>query len=155
MKRQITTPEEAKAYRYNRWGGNPKGTAYNAERCCEPVWKPGRGAMQHQCRRKPGFGPHGLYCKQHDPEAVAKRTAELEARHKSKYEKEMAPYRAMEKLPEIEQQLAEAKKLLVELMHMIDCDWCDGRLESGMEGKCSQCWERTADARAFVAKTSP
>lgn len=27
----------------------------------------------HQCHRKPGYGPDGLYCKQHDPAEIARR----------------------------------------------------------------------------------
>jgi len=30
----------------------------------------GRGCSNHQCKRKNGFGPEGLYCKAHSPEAA-------------------------------------------------------------------------------------
>ena len=38
---------------------------YNHEFCVYAVWSGGRGTSSHQCYRKPGFGPCGLYCKQH------------------------------------------------------------------------------------------
>lgn len=45
--------------RYNRWGGNPKGTPENAEHCVASV---SSGWHSYQCCRKRGKGPGGLYC---------------------------------------------------------------------------------------------
>ena len=57
------TRAEAEAYRYNRWGGNPGGRAFNPMRCAMEGFR-GIG-WQHQCSHKPGKGPGGLYCGQH------------------------------------------------------------------------------------------
>uniref|UniRef100_A0A6H2A3R7 Uncharacterized protein n=1 Tax=viral metagenome TaxID=1070528 RepID=A0A6H2A3R7_9ZZZZ len=56
------TLEEARAYRYNQWAGNPKGWPYQGGRCAYEVW---RNILGYQCSRKNGHGPSGLYCKQH------------------------------------------------------------------------------------------
>lgn len=53
---------EATAYKYNCWGGNPKGWAYRPEDCAYEVMN---GWHSYQCCRKKGHGPEGLYCKQH------------------------------------------------------------------------------------------
>lgn len=66
----IETLEQARQYRYNTWAGNPNGHPYIEGRCCESVWEKGRGALSYQCKRENGFGPEGLYCKQHDPAAI-------------------------------------------------------------------------------------
>lgn len=58
------TLEEAKKCRYNKWTGNPKGFQYKEERCAYEVHDI-VGWGQHQCFRKNGYGPNGLYCKQH------------------------------------------------------------------------------------------
>lgn len=58
------TLEEARKHRYNEWAGNPKGSPYNEERCAEEVWPRDRW-VSYQCTRKNGYGPEGLYCKQH------------------------------------------------------------------------------------------
>ena len=59
------TRAEAEAYRYNKWGGNPGGTAYRSSRCAYEVREGGLGWHWYQCSRKPGKGPDGLYCGQH------------------------------------------------------------------------------------------
>ncbi|CAB5223449.1 hypothetical protein UFOVP383_49 [uncultured Caudovirales phage] len=46
--------------RYGQWGGNPKGHPEDPTRCIEEVWP-----FPRQCTRKRGYGPDGLYCKQH------------------------------------------------------------------------------------------
>lgn len=64
----IKTPrtiEEACAYRFGRWGGQPNGSAYVAGRCAYPVCPNERAPVSHQCMRTDGYGPAGLYCKQH------------------------------------------------------------------------------------------
>tara|TARA_R110000744_G_scaffold203992_1_gene322864 strand:- start:132 stop:500 length:369 start_codon:yes stop_codon:yes gene_type:complete len=46
------------------------------ERCAEAVSSGDGWLGSHQCSRKAKHGPHGAWCKQHDPEAVkAKREA--------------------------------------------------------------------------------
>jgi len=49
---------------YDEWSGNEKGTPEDPTRCivAVPSWS---GWHSPQCRRKRGFGPEGLYCKQH------------------------------------------------------------------------------------------
>jgi len=42
-------------------------------RCVKTVFN---GFRHHQCRHKRGHGKDGLYCKQHDPERIAKKNAE-------------------------------------------------------------------------------
>ena len=59
------TLEEAKGFRYGTWAGNRKGTVYDPNRCAEEVAFGGRMVIFHQCYRKNGHGPKGLYCKQH------------------------------------------------------------------------------------------
>lgn len=61
---------------YGRWAGNPKGNPEDPTRCVEEVCSGGREMTFYQCLRKRGHGPEGLYCKQHDPEAVKRRLAE-------------------------------------------------------------------------------
>jgi len=56
------TLEEAKKYRYNTWAGNPNGTPYDPTRCAYEIFK---NFTAWQCTRKNGYGPGGLYCKQH------------------------------------------------------------------------------------------
>jgi len=48
--------------RYGAWGGCPMGHREDLTCCIEEVWRTG---IPHQCSRKRGHGPDGLYCKQH------------------------------------------------------------------------------------------
>ena len=64
---------------YGGWAGRPNGSAPDPSRCAQEVRGEGRWAIYHQCNRKRGFGPEGAYCKQHDPEAIAKRDADRRA----------------------------------------------------------------------------
>lgn len=52
---------------YGEWAGNPKGHKENPENCIEEIWPTGRwgATCRYQCNRKRGYGPDGLYCKQH------------------------------------------------------------------------------------------
>jgi hypothetical protein len=59
------TKEDAQKYRYHCWAGNPSGREYQEGYCAYEVWAQGRGISCHQCSRKNGHGPDGLYCKQH------------------------------------------------------------------------------------------
>jgi len=59
-----TDLEQAEAYRYGTWAGEPNGRPYNRLQCAYQV------AIPHsyrfcQCARNNGHGPAGLYCKQH------------------------------------------------------------------------------------------
>ena len=56
------TLEEALKYKYNRWAANPKGDSYRMGYCAYEVWW---AVSSYQCSRKSGYGPDGLYCKQH------------------------------------------------------------------------------------------
>jgi hypothetical protein len=51
--------------RYCVWGGFPMGQAEDPTRCIEEVWPSDTTWYPHQCSRKRGHGPDGLYCKQH------------------------------------------------------------------------------------------
>lgn len=51
--------------RYGEWAGNPKGFPENIAFCVEEVQASGTWPHYHQCNRKRGHGPDGLYCKQH------------------------------------------------------------------------------------------
>jgi hypothetical protein len=59
------TREEAEKYRYNIWGGNPKGSRFNKTKCAYELMD---NWLLRQCRRNSGYGPDGLYCKQHAKE---------------------------------------------------------------------------------------
>ncbi len=59
------TKESARKYRYHCWAGNPKGIPYVEGRCAYEVWNNGRGICSWQCGHYNGYGPDGLYCKQH------------------------------------------------------------------------------------------
>lgn len=55
--------------RYGQWAGNEKGTPEDLTRCVVEVWS--KGAFRsRQCSRKRGYGPGGLYCKQHAKTAM-------------------------------------------------------------------------------------
>lgn len=43
------------------------------------MWESGRYISAHQCIRKPGHGPEGLYRRQHDPDVKAAKEAQEEA----------------------------------------------------------------------------
>ena len=58
------TPEEAKKYRYNVWGGNPKGNPFH-EGDCAYEYELLENWLTRQCSRKACAGPNNLYCKQH------------------------------------------------------------------------------------------
>lgn len=58
-------------------------------RCCEEVTRYiGNWPHSGQCARKRGYGPDGAYCKQHDPEAAAKRKAEVDEREAVRWRKQ-------------------------------------------------------------------
>lgn len=55
----------AREQRYGQWANRPQGTAEDKSLCIESVCGNERGDMPHQCRRKRGHGPDGLYCRPH------------------------------------------------------------------------------------------
>jgi hypothetical protein len=55
-----------------------------------------RWPKYHQCSRKRGFGPDGLYCKQHDPAAEKERRQTSAERWGKEQRKRMAPYRRVD-----------------------------------------------------------
>jgi hypothetical protein len=50
---------------YGCWAGNSRGTEEDPTRCTAEVPEGGRSPLFHQCNKKRGHGPDGLYCKQH------------------------------------------------------------------------------------------
>lgn len=60
-----TTLEEARAYSYCRWAGNPDGALYEPRRCAYEVPRVGGSVLFHQCARPNGHGPDRLYCRAH------------------------------------------------------------------------------------------
>jgi hypothetical protein len=89
----VPTPKEDGFRYYAQWGGNPRGTREDVTRCVEQVHDGGRGMRLHQCNRKRGHGPDGLYCKQHDPAAVAARRQEAADRWHAKRDRAIRPMR--------------------------------------------------------------
>ena len=60
---------------YGEWAGNPGGVKERAADCITEVWPSsygGGGWAPYQCCRKRGFGPGGLYCKQHAKKLMEK-----------------------------------------------------------------------------------
>jgi hypothetical protein len=90
MRKDPTTPEEASQVTY---GPPHRAVRYDPTRCVEGVWQP-RSWGSSQCCRKPGHGPGGLYCKQHDPAAKAARDAKRDAEYRAERERENARFRA-------------------------------------------------------------
>lgn len=60
---------------YGAWAGDPRGTLEDVTCCVEGVMPAGGAPTEHQCYRRRGHGPGGLWCKQHDPLAVEKKLA--------------------------------------------------------------------------------
>lgn len=56
------TLEEAKSRRYRQRAGEPQGTRYDPAHCAATVPDGGWSCLFHQCMKKPGKGPSGLYC---------------------------------------------------------------------------------------------
>lgn len=55
------TIEEARAYRYNCWAGNPNGRKYSEGFCAAECYD-NLSHIFYQCSRKNGKGINGLYC---------------------------------------------------------------------------------------------
>lgn len=91
-------PDKDGIRRYNKWSGNPQGHREDVTLCIAEVWPNGRAgfARAGQCARKRGHGPGGLYCKQHDPEAVKRRDEESRERYERKMRQLNRPSRLLE-----------------------------------------------------------
>ena len=66
---------------YGDWAGNPSGTEECETDCITEVWpnrSSGGGWAPYQCQRKRGFGPGGLYCKQHAKKLMEKAQGSLD-----------------------------------------------------------------------------
>lgn len=71
------------------YGGNMVKRPPDMTRCCEEVARYIGGWPHYgQCTRKRGYGPDEAYCKQHDPEAAAKRRAEVDEREAVRWRKQ-------------------------------------------------------------------
>jgi len=62
MFEKAMTLDELKKRKYGVWAGNPNGQAYDPTRCGYEVCNPTGFGHYHQCSRKNGKGPGGLYC---------------------------------------------------------------------------------------------
>ena len=63
---------------YGRYKNAPPDYAKCAAGVYTGVW-----SGSQQCSRKNGHGPHGAYCKQHDPEAAKRRREESYAKYRA------------------------------------------------------------------------
>lgn len=61
------TLKEARAFRYGRWAGEPKGREYKEGKCAAEILG---GWNFYQCPFKNGKGPAGLYCGIHAKKVV-------------------------------------------------------------------------------------
>ncbi len=82
------TRAEAEKHRYGCWGGSPKGSAYDPACCAELIYGSERGAIGHQCSKKPGHGPDKLYCATHDPEQIKAKAVESQKKYDAKQKAE-------------------------------------------------------------------
>lgn len=73
---------------------NPR-SPYQEGRCAYEVWEKGRAPTAHQCQRKNGHGPEGLFCKLHDPAAIDARQEEAMRRYREKIAGELRPHVAL------------------------------------------------------------
>ncbi len=75
-------------------GQFPKGYGIRSEgrpdyaRCAESIHGVGRWPSFHQCNRKNGHGPHGAWCKQHDPVARKAKQDARNAKWRAEYDDE-------------------------------------------------------------------
>lgn len=151
---------------YGQWAGNPKGQAEDVTHCIKEVWEPGRGFRSYQCQRKRGFGPDGLYCKQHDPEAVKKRQKASDRRYKEGLARRQQPF---EELGKLRAESAENKRKLEAFDAMLEAlRWCMENLPDGVAWGgpsnedspqgwyyCTHCdarWKPQADSKEFHAE---
>ena len=62
--------DEFKAQFKKDYGPSYRSVSPDYSRCAAMVPDGGRSVLFHQCARKNGHGPHGAWCKTHDPDAV-------------------------------------------------------------------------------------
>ena len=72
---------------YGRWAGNKKGYPEDPAKCIESVTD---GFNSGQCTRKRGKGPDGLYCGQHNPDAIKAKKAAANAVERRRQERSEA-----------------------------------------------------------------
>jgi len=61
----LNPPKTRKDAQSRRYGASWREQRYDPTRCAHSVREQGRWPIFHQCTRKPGHGPAGLYCRQH------------------------------------------------------------------------------------------
>lgn len=109
---------EAEKASYGRRYGSDTGRKYDPLKCAESVRNNGRWPSFHQCNRKPGFGPDGIFCKAHDP--VAKK--EREAKRDQKWD-------ALCRAERPKRYAHDMLQLLKESQQVMPIDWRDRRDE--------------------------
>jgi hypothetical protein len=77
-------PPEFYALYQARYGRTYSSHPADYSRCCKAVYDSDTRASW-QCRRPNGHGAHGAYCKQHDPEIVAKKSTDRMAEWQAKW----------------------------------------------------------------------
>ena len=143
------TPEKAKKLRYGAWGGNPKGDAYIAGQCVEQV-SDDVIRVYRQCARKNGYGPHGLYCKRHSPEAATAREEARERKYQEWLAAKSAPSAEVVALRRLRDAvLATPSMRGLEFVECVFCKWVWG-VSSVLEAHSPTCLTqlaRTAKAK--------
>lgn len=111
------TRAEARKCQYGSslWGK----TKFNPKRCAQEVSSGTRAPTYHQCDRKPGHGPDELYCRQHDPAAIAARREKQQRAYNTRLDNQLHPYR------ERETAIAHLRSVLnaIEAMNNGDQEW--------------------------------
>jgi len=80
----IAPPKSRREAERCTYGDSLLGKApFNPSRCAFEVIENSRSPRFYQCQRKPGFGPDGIFCRQHEPAAITDR----ERKSRDKYEK--------------------------------------------------------------------
>lgn len=95
----INPPKSKAEAKKLTYGDNLSKAPFNSQRCAwEVTVDEGRWASFHQCYRKPGFGPDGIFCKLHDPAAIKKRDEKRHEKFKQKMQQERPKWYAREML---------------------------------------------------------
>jgi hypothetical protein len=131
---QITTIEEARKLTYGFHWNRKK---YEEGRCCKSVYPNERGASSHQCTRKNGHGPAGLYCKLHSPDTIAK-----------KQEAERAKWAERLKERKLERAAPELLAALQGLLRYAEINTCqhdETQRGGAIWTICNQCGRKWAD----------
>lgn len=92
------TPEFLACFQDN-YGAHYASVPPDLTKCAHKVVRYERGWPRYsQCSRKNGHGPHGAYCGQHDPDAVAKRAEARDAAWRAEREAQRNTAEAARKL---------------------------------------------------------